>query len=347
MRARLRYRARHAGHCATSTRNCASKRKGPSRHIPVAIGIGLNTGYASVGNFGSMQRFTYSCIGNDVNLASRLEGSARTYGVGIIIGENTRKQAAGYADPELDLVMLKGKTEPERAHALLGDVAMVQRPDYQAWCGGRRSSWRSIGGQPSQRRSGAHPGRRRRRRPSAGTRATTRSCVRVDGLIDDSPPDWTGVYVAKKKCADLIAHRSVGLPRCRQQDGRADHGKRGRPGRRGARPWQRHRVGLITGFFVPRDEIAAPETDGPVGTALLAAALAACGVPTRIAVDTPVPPRCVRRWTRRVAAWPSTRSARRAALARRATGHRRRESCCRHRALWPQSRRQTAQHAGR
>lgn len=46
-------------------------------------------------------------------------------------------------------------------------------------------------------------------------------------------------------------------------------------------------AGLITGFFVPRGEVAAPETDGPVGTALLAAALAACGVPARIAVDTP------------------------------------------------------------
>ena len=47
------------------------------------------------------------------------------------------------------------------------------------------------------------------------------------------------------------------------------------------------RVGLITGFFVPRGDVAAPETDGPVGTALLAAAMAACGVPARIAVDTP------------------------------------------------------------
>ena len=46
-------------------------------------------------------------------------------------------------------------------------------------------------------------------------------------------------------------------------------------------------VGLITGFFVPRGEVAAPETDGPVGTALLAAALSACGLPARIAVDTP------------------------------------------------------------
>jgi hypothetical protein len=46
-------------------------------------------------------------------------------------------------------------------------------------------------------------------------------------------------------------------------------------------------VGLVTGFFVPRGDVAAPETDGPVGTALLAAALAACGVNARIAVDTP------------------------------------------------------------
>jgi len=46
-------------------------------------------------------------------------------------------------------------------------------------------------------------------------------------------------------------------------------------------------VGLITGFFVPRGDVAAAETDGPVGTALLAASLAACGVPARIAVDSP------------------------------------------------------------
>ncbi len=46
-------------------------------------------------------------------------------------------------------------------------------------------------------------------------------------------------------------------------------------------------VGLITGFFVPRDDVAAPETDGPVGTALLAAALSACDVATRLAVDAP------------------------------------------------------------
>jgi hypothetical protein len=50
---------------------------------------------------------------------------------------------------------------------------------------------------------------------------------------------------------------------------------------------QARSIGFITGFFVPRDGVAAPETDGPVGTALLAASLGACGVAVRIAVDSP------------------------------------------------------------
>ena len=62
---------------------------------------------------------------------------------------------------------------------------------------------------------------------------------------------------------------------------------RGELGAAAATLAQAKSVGLITGFFVPRDGVAAPETDGPVGTALLAAGLAACGLPVRIAVDSP------------------------------------------------------------
>ncbi|WP_395710843.1 glutamate cyclase domain-containing protein [Reyranella sp.] len=72
-----------------------------------------------------------------------------------------------------------------------------------------------------------------------------------------------------RKTADLIAASAGGLGNAAQALS-------------GARS-----IGLITGFFVPRDGVAAPETDGPVGTALLACALAACGLPVRIAVDTP------------------------------------------------------------
>ncbi len=169
-------------------------------HIPIAIGVGLNTGNASVGNFGSTQRFTYSCLGNDVNLASRLEGQCKTYRVGIIIGDRTCRQVPGYATLELDLIMLKGKTEPERAHALLGGVAMAGTAAYQELV-------RRQGEFLAQYRAG---GFAEALELIPGCQAAADALgwnqgyyeimrARVDGLIDDSPPDWTGVYVAHEK----------------------------------------------------------------------------------------------------------------------------------------------------
>jgi len=170
------------------------------QHIPVAIGIGLNTGPASVGNFGSLQRFTYSCLGDDVNMASRLEGQCKTYRVGIIIGDKTRLQAPGYATLELDLIMLKGKTEPERAYALLGDVAVAQTPAYQELVrlqAGFLAQYRSGGFAEALEMITACQAAADAVGWNQGYYETMRA--RVDGLIDDSPPDWTGVYVAKEK----------------------------------------------------------------------------------------------------------------------------------------------------
>ncbi len=102
------------------------------KHIPVNIGIGLNTGLATVGNFGSTQRLTYSCLGDEVNLASRLEGQCKTYGVGTIVGEKTCLEVPEFATLELDMVMVKGKTEPARIYALLGDQELAKSPAFQA-----------------------------------------------------------------------------------------------------------------------------------------------------------------------------------------------------------------------
>jgi len=93
---------------------------------PVKIGIGLNTGICCVGNLGSETRFDYSVIGDNVNIASRLEGQSKTYDVVTIVGETTSERAPDFAFLELDLLKVKGKTEATRIFALLGDNALKQ-----------------------------------------------------------------------------------------------------------------------------------------------------------------------------------------------------------------------------
>jgi adenylate cyclase len=91
---------------------------------PVKIGIGVNTGICCVGNLGTEKRFDYSVIGDNVNVASRLEGQSKTYDVVTIVGESTVTKARGFAFLELDLLKVRGKTEATRIFALLGDSAV-------------------------------------------------------------------------------------------------------------------------------------------------------------------------------------------------------------------------------
>ena len=85
------------------------------------MGLGINTATVVVGNMGSDQRFDYTCLGDGVNLASRLEGQSKPYGVRIVIGSDTASQVKDeYLTLELDCIAVKGKKEGVNIYTVLG-----------------------------------------------------------------------------------------------------------------------------------------------------------------------------------------------------------------------------------
>lgn len=96
------------------------------------IGIGLNSGPASVGNMGSALRYGYTALGDTVNLSSRLEGLNKEYGTHILVNESTYAsvQNAGFLFRELDIIRVKGKLQPVTIYELVGKLSELEQESH-------------------------------------------------------------------------------------------------------------------------------------------------------------------------------------------------------------------------
>jgi adenylate cyclase len=98
----------------------------------IAIGIGLSTGDALVGNMGLESRFDYSAIGDTVNVASRVEGESKLVGFDIVASDSTRRAVPDFAWLEAGTVALKGKANRLPIHILVGDATLGASPRFVA-----------------------------------------------------------------------------------------------------------------------------------------------------------------------------------------------------------------------
>jgi adenylate cyclase len=170
-------------------------------HIPLNVGVGLNTGTCVVGNMGSDLRFDYSVLGDSVNLAARLEGQSKEYGFPIIVGSKTALAVKEkFAILELDFIIVKGKKEPEVIYAIAGREDTAQSGRFQRL---RNLTIEMLACYRSRDWDGALAAiERGRRTDDANTLELLYNLyeARILGYLKNPPPeDWNGAFALLTK----------------------------------------------------------------------------------------------------------------------------------------------------
>lgn len=166
----------------------------------VKIGIGINAGMCCVGNMGSKKRLAYTLIGDTVNVASRLEGLTKQYGVPIMIGGSMADRLPGFALLELDRVRVVGRNEPATVVALLGDETLAADPAFTALAHSHASMLAAYRAQAWDAAEAALDDGRDGYTALGIPGLAELYAARLAALKTDPPsPEWDGVFVATSK----------------------------------------------------------------------------------------------------------------------------------------------------